>query len=126
MGEGSIETEDGSGSGDTNDHLPILGPAGRQFQISAANEVEAAGVFALTEERCLWREADSTGDELEVGQNCAAKRAEPSRPAIGARSTANRRLSAEDLLPPRCGRGNSQSAMFLPCIQCADADVSWM
>ena len=127
MGEGRVESENGSGAGDANDHLTVLRATGGQLQISTANQVETACILALSEESRLWREADGTGDEFEVGQNRAAKRAEPSGPTIGASCTAYRRLTANALLPPRCGRDDSQvrhfRAFHTVCRCCGFVDV---
>ena len=108
VGESRIEAQDRSGSGDANDHLAVLRAARGELEISGANQVEAAGILALAEEGGLGREADGAGDEFQVGQDRASKRAEPARPTIGACRTANGRLATDGLLPPRCGRGNCQ------------------
>jgi len=127
VGEGCVESENGPGAGDANDHLTVLRATGRKLQISAANQIEAAGILALSEESRLRREADGTGDEFEVGQNRAAKRAEPSGPTIGACCTAYWRLTANALLPPGCGRDDSQvrhfRAFHTVCRCCGFVDV---
>jgi len=79
-----IQPQDGSWTRDANDHLPVLRASGGQLEISGANEIKAAGILALAEESRLRRKADGTRNEFQVGQNSAAERAEPARPAIGA------------------------------------------
>ena len=60
------------------------GAAGGELEISAADEIEAAGILALGEERGLRGQRDGAGGQLKIGQNGAAQRAEPAGTAIGA------------------------------------------
>lgn len=82
--EHGVEAEDGAGAGDADDHLAIAVAAGGELEISAANEVEAARLFALREQRRLRGQGDGAGGEFEVRQKGAAQRAEPAGTAIGA------------------------------------------
>lgn len=113
MGKGGIEAEDGARTGDANDHLTVLRSTGGQFEIPAANQIEAARVLSLSEEGGLCGQADGAGYEFEVSEDCTAEGAEPSRPAVGTCCTADRRLAAESPLPPRWCRGDSQVRHFL-------------
>ena len=113
VGEGCVESEDGSGTRNADDHLAVLGAAGSELEISSANQIETAGILTLAEESGLGWKADGTRNELKVGQNRASERAEPSRSAIGACCTADRRLTTDALLPSRCSRDDSQVRHFL-------------
>jgi len=82
MREYGVQTQNRAGPGNTHDHLAILHPACRELEISVADEIKAAGVFSLREERGLGWQTDRAGDQLQVGQYCAAKRAKPARTAV--------------------------------------------
>src|SRR6516225_9969642 len=53
MREYGVQTQNRAGPGNTHDHLAILHPACRELEISVADEIKAAGVFSLREERGL-------------------------------------------------------------------------
>ncbi len=50
VGEHGIEAEHGAGPRDTHNHLLILGTAGGELEVAAADQIEAARVFALGEQ----------------------------------------------------------------------------
>ena len=83
VGENRVQTEHGAGSGDPHDHLLIVHAAGGELEIAAADEIEAAGVFTLGEERGLSGQRDGAGGQFKIGQNGASQGTEPTRAAIG-------------------------------------------
>ena len=105
-------------AGDADNHLPILRPARGEFEIAAADEIEAARVFALREERRLRWQRYGARWQFEVGQHGAAQRAEPAGTAIGASRATDGSLhrgksfAASATLPLRF----SYSAIFLPFV----------
>lgn len=75
--EHGIQPEDGARSGDTNDHLPVLHPASGELEVAIADEIEAASIFPLGEERCLGWQADGARHQFQIRKDCAAKGAKP-------------------------------------------------
>jgi hypothetical protein len=65
--ERCVEPQHGAWAGNAHNHLPIESASRGQFQVTAADQVEATGVFALREERSLCRQADRARDELKIG-----------------------------------------------------------
>jgi hypothetical protein len=68
-----IEAEHGSWARNPDDHLPVFLAAGRQFEISAADEIKAARVFALREKGSLRGKRNGAGGQFEIGQDGAAQ-----------------------------------------------------
>jgi hypothetical protein len=83
MGENGVEAEHGAGAGDAHDHLLFFQAASGELEIAAADEIEAAGVFSLSEKGSLSGQRDGAGGQFEIGENGAAQGAEPTRTAIG-------------------------------------------
>ena len=86
MGKDSIEAQHGAGTGDADDHLAIFLASGGELEITVTDEIETAGILALSKEGSLGGQGDGAGGQLKIGQNGAAQRAEPSRAAIAANS----------------------------------------
>jgi hypothetical protein len=107
VGEGCVEAQNRAGAGDAHDHLSVLGTSGGQFQIAAADQIKAAGVFTLGKERSLGGQADGAGYQFEISQYGAAKRTKPTGLPIAAGCTANGRLAIDHLLPSLGRRCNS-------------------
>lgn len=102
-----IETQDRAGTGNAHDHLTILNAARSQLEVASADQIQAAGVFALAEQGCLGRQADGAGDQFKICQYGASEGAEPAGPAIRARRTADGRLAADAFRPSLSGRCNT-------------------
>ena len=96
--ENSVEAEHGTGTRDADDHLAVLGAAGGELDVSGADEVEAAGFIALGKEGCLAGQGNGGCGQFEIGKDGASQRAEPSRAAVGARCTTDRRLPVDGFL----------------------------
>lgn len=99
MGEHCIEAEHGAWTGDTYNHLSVLGASGGQLDVSGANEIEAAGFVALSEERCFGGQGYRAGCQFKIGQNSASQGAEPPGTPVCAGGTADGRLPIYGLLP---------------------------
>jgi len=65
--EYGIEPEHGAWTGDPHDHLAILGAPGGQLDVTGADEIKAAGLIALGEERGLGGKGNGGGGEFEIG-----------------------------------------------------------
>src|ERR1019366_10247917 len=55
VGENRVQAQHGAWTSDEDDHLLVIRAAGGQLKVPAANEIEAAGIFSLGEERGLGR-----------------------------------------------------------------------
>lgn len=69
MREHRIEAEHRSWAGDAHDHLAVMGTAGGQLNVAAADEIEAACFFPLGEEGSFGRQGDGGGGEFEIGED---------------------------------------------------------
>jgi hypothetical protein len=99
MSENGVEAEHGARAGDADDHLAIVDAAGGELEIASADEIEAARIFSLIEERSLGGQADGAGCKLKIGQDGAAQGAEPAGATIGAGGTSGWNLPWKLLRP---------------------------
>jgi hypothetical protein len=101
MRENGIQTEHGAGAGNPHNHLLFFGTSRCELKVAAANEIKAASIFALAEQRGLGRERNSAGGQLKVGQNSASKGTKPSRATIRTGCATGGNLSGNVPVPRR-------------------------
>ena len=99
MRKNRIQAQHRTRPGYADDHLFILKAPGGELQIAAADQVKAARILALGEERGLSRQRDGAGGKFKIRQYGAAQRAEPAGAAIGAGRTPHRNLPCDVFLP---------------------------
>ena len=131
-----VQAEHGAGSGHAHDHLTILEAARGQLQIPAANQIEAACVLALCEQRGLRGKGNGAGGQLKIGKNGAAQGAKPTGAAIGASCATHRALPVEVLVARVCFNGDLGVChrLALPalvgqlrfCLFCPHKPLQWL
>jgi hypothetical protein len=88
-----VKAQHRSRPGDTHDHLSFAIAARGEFEMAAADEVEASRVVSLMKERSLRGQSDGTGGEFKIGKDRTPQRTEPPRASIRASCASGRDLA---------------------------------